>query len=209
MAKDVDVLQAERVNHVVRVLGQAADLVAVLRLIGLAMAAHVDRDHPVAVGQAAQLVLELLGGLRPAGDHQDRLTRPGLEVVQIDAIAGSDLSHPAGDLRAGGPACRRRRQRSGEGENAGAPYDLPPAQPPVQSAAHCRTPVVPGRHLGASLCLSAAGFAHRRLPHPARMMPQRYTVNFNHSGTGRLSTRRVGYCSMKAKPRVTARGAMS
>ena len=54
MAEDVDLVEIHGVDHVVDVLGEAADLVAERRLVGLAMPAHVDRDHPVAIGQTAQ-----------------------------------------------------------------------------------------------------------------------------------------------------------
>ena len=84
--------QVQRLDRVVHVLGQPADLVAELGLVGLAVAAHVERDHAVAIGEAVELVPELLGGLRPARDHQDRLARARFQVIEADAVAGRDVA---------------------------------------------------------------------------------------------------------------------
>ena len=45
------------------VLRQSLDGVAIVGLVGLPVAPHVHRDHPVAITEAAQLMLELGRGL--------------------------------------------------------------------------------------------------------------------------------------------------
>ena len=108
VAEDVDLVEVQRLDRVVHVLGQPADLVAELGLVGLAVAAQVERDHAVAIGEAVELVPELLGGLRPARDHQDRLARARFQVIEADAVAGRDVADLARQLRLRGAAGHRR-----------------------------------------------------------------------------------------------------
>jgi hypothetical protein len=58
-----DVGQVPGHEQILDVLGQPLDGVAVVRLVGFPVAAHVHRDHPVAVTEAAELMLELSGRL--------------------------------------------------------------------------------------------------------------------------------------------------
>ena len=58
-----DVGQIPGDEQILDVLRQPLDGVAVVGLVGFPVAAHVHRDHAVAVAEAAQLMLELGGGL--------------------------------------------------------------------------------------------------------------------------------------------------
>ena len=91
MPQERDVAQVEGDQHVVQILGEARDLVAVVDLFRLAMAAHVERDGTIAAAQAGCLMLELRRGLRPSRDHQERRAGTGLDVAQMNPVAGHDL----------------------------------------------------------------------------------------------------------------------
>lgn len=101
MAENVDAFQIKRMDDVANVLGETVNFIAMVWLVGFAMAAHVERDHPVPVAQPLDLMLELLGRLRPAGNHQQRLTRAGFQIMKAHAIADRYATDESGrDLAA-------------------------------------------------------------------------------------------------------------
>jgi hypothetical protein len=58
-----DVGEAQIGQEIVDVLGESRNRITVVRLVGLAVSSHIDRDDAIAVAEPAQLVLELGGRL--------------------------------------------------------------------------------------------------------------------------------------------------
>src|SRR5215204_4937670 len=77
--------------------------VTVFALAGFAVSAHIERDHVIVVGQR-HLVLPLLGGLRPTGDHHEGLSFTGLHVMECVSVIR---------FEAPGRGLRRLPRRSG------------------------------------------------------------------------------------------------
>ena len=93
MAEQAHPLQPERIDRVAHVHGEALDLVAVLGLVGLAVPAHVEGDDTTAGRKLLHLGLELRGGLRPAGDHDEGRAAALLHVVKADSVICRDMRH--------------------------------------------------------------------------------------------------------------------
>jgi hypothetical protein len=54
-----DVVESKRVEHLAEIHGKPRQMVAVVGLIGLTLAARIEGDDAVAVAQAGKLMLEL------------------------------------------------------------------------------------------------------------------------------------------------------
>jgi hypothetical protein len=53
----------------------------------------ITTNDAVAVAQSFELMLELLGGLRPAGDHDQRRAGASLQIAKGHTVTGRDLAH--------------------------------------------------------------------------------------------------------------------
>ena len=55
------------------------------------MTSEIERDHPVAIFQALDLELELLGRLGKAVKQDKRLSGAGLKIVQSNTVTGPKI----------------------------------------------------------------------------------------------------------------------
>src|SRR5207237_4364521 len=67
------------------------NLIAMVHLLGIPMAAHFKGDTAISFTQTVELMAKLLSGAIPAMKHQQNWSRASLEIVEVCTITCSDV----------------------------------------------------------------------------------------------------------------------
>ena len=111
-AHERDVLEPQPVDELLHVGAMGHVVVAVDRLCREALAARVDGDHAVAVGEVLDLVLEDLAGEGEAGNKDDGVALPLVPVVDLNVrVDGEELAFRAVFGHGSSLGCIRARAR--------------------------------------------------------------------------------------------------